>query len=97
MNHHFFLCCLKLPPKYFTKLKSHPDNPAYSCVSEPQNEILFDATPTKIPPPDLRVLPHLEESGINLALIDDVSVLSTAPWTLPPVRLDLATFEKRYN
>ena len=73
----------KTVSKYFTKLKSHPDNPAYSCVFEPLNVILFEASPTKIPPLDLRLLSHLEKSGIILGLIDDVSVLSTAPWTLP--------------
>ena len=43
------------------------------------------------------MLPRLEISGINLGLIDDMSALSTTPWSLPPVRLDLATFKKRYN
>ena len=87
--------CVKLSLNYVTKLKSHPDNPAYNRVFEPQNAILFEAS-TKIPPLGLRFLPHLEKSGIILGLIDDVSVLNTAPWTLPvpSVRLDLATFEK---
>ena len=76
-------------------MKSHPDKPAYSCVFEAQNAILFEASPTRILPLGVRMLPRLEKSGINLGLIDDVSVLSTAPWTLPPVRLDLATFEKK--
>ena len=78
-------------------MKSHPHNPAYSCVFEAQNAILFEASPTRILPLGVRMLPQLEKSGINLDVIDDVSVLSAAPWTVPPVRLDLATFKKRYN
>ena len=67
---------LKLSLSYVTKYKSHPDNPAYSCVFEPQRAVLFEIPPTKIPPLGLRIIPHLEKSGINLGLIADVSVLS---------------------
>ena len=77
-------------------MKSHPDKPAYNGVFEPQNAIRFDASPSKIQQISLRNLPHLEKSGISLGLIDDLSVLSTAPWTLPvpSLRLDLATFKQ---
>ena len=37
---------------------------------------------SKIPPLSICMLPHLEKSKINLELIDDVSCLDIAPWTL---------------
>ena len=45
---------------------------------------------------DIRILPPLEKSKQNLDLIDDVSVLGIAPWTLsvPTVRFDLTKFKK---
>ena len=85
---------LKLSLNDVTKLKSHPDNAAYSCAFEPQNAILFEVSPTKIPPLCLRFLPLLEKSGIILGVIDDVSALSSLDSTSASVRLDLATFEK---
>ena len=44
----------------------------------------------------IRILPPLEKSKLNLDLIDDVSVLGIAPWTLsvPTVRFDLTNFKK---
>jgi ribonuclease HI len=78
------------------KLRSLPENPAYSCVFEPQNVPLFEESPSKIPPLGIRILPHLESSGLDLDVIDDTSVLGTAPWTLPipTVRFDLNQFKK---
>ena len=66
-----------------------------TAVFEPQHAVLFEASPTEIPLLGLGILPHLEKSGVNLGLIDDMSVPSTAAWTLqvPSVRLDLATFK----
>ena len=44
----------------------------------------------------LRMLPHFESSELDLDVIDDTSVLDTAPWTLPvpTVRFDLIQFKK---
>ena len=41
------------------------------------------------------MLPHLESSGLDLDVIDDTSVLDTAPWTrsVPTVRFDLTQFK----
>ena len=87
---------LKLFLNYVSNLKSHPDNPAYNCVFEPQNAILFKASPKKnqtFRSPNFTKLEEIWSHG----LIHDASVLNTAAWTLPvpSVRLDLATFEKK--
>ena len=55
-----YLPRLKLSLDYFLRLKCHPENPAYSCVFEHQNAILFEASPAKIPPLGLQILPHLK-------------------------------------
>ena len=67
---------------YVLKLKSLLENPAYSCVFEPENIKLFEESEFKISPLDIRTLPHLEKSKINLNLIDDATSLDIAPWTL---------------
>ena len=71
---------LKLFLNYVLKLKSLPENPAYSCVFEPENTI--------------RILPHLEKSKLNLNLVDNAPSLDIVPWKLsvPAVRFDLASF-----
>ena len=74
-----------------------PKNPAYSCVFEPQNAKLFERSQFVTPPLGLRMLPHLESSGLDLDVIDDTSVLDT-PWTLSvpksTIRFDLTQFKK---
>ena len=67
---------------YVLKLKSLLENPAYICVFEPENIKLFEESEFKISPLDIRTLPHLEKSKINLNLIDDATSLDIAPWTL---------------
>ena len=62
---------LKLSLNYVLKLKSLPENPAYSCVFEPENTKLFEASESKVPPLGIRILPHLEKSKLNLNLVDD--------------------------
>ena len=39
---------LKLSLNYVLKLKSLPENPAYSCVFEPENTKLFEAAESKL-------------------------------------------------
>ena len=85
---------LKLSLNYVLKLKSLPENPAYSCVFEPENTKLFEESESKVP--GIRILPHLEKSKLNLNLVDDAPTLDIVPWKLsvPAVRFDLASFEK---
>ena len=56
---------LKLSLNYILKLKSLPENPAYSCVFEPENVKLFEKSQSKMPPFGIRILPNLEKSKIN--------------------------------
>ena len=81
---------------YVLKLKSLPENPAYSYVFEPENTKLFEESESKVPPLGIRILPHLEKSTLNLNLVDDASPLDIIPWKLsvPVVRFDLTSFKK---
>ena len=87
---------LKLSLNYILKLKALPENPAYSCVFEPENTKLFEESESKIPSLGIRILPHLYKSKINLNLIDDAPSLDIAPWKLsaPVVPFDLTKFKK---
>ena len=73
---------LKLAIKYVLRLKSLPDNPAYSCVFEPENFKLFEESASKMPPLGIRIILHLGKSKINRNLIKDASCLDFAPQTL---------------
>ena len=87
---------LKLSLNYVLKLKSLPENPAYSCVFEPENTKLFEESESKVPPLGIRILPHLEKSKLNLNLVDDAPSLDIVPWKLsvPAVHFDLTSFKK---
>ena len=87
---------LKLSLTYVLKLKSLPENPAYSCVFEPENTQLFEESKSKVPPLGIRILPRLEKSKLNLNLVDDAPTLDIVPWKLSvlAVRFDLASFKK---
>ena len=87
---------LKLSLNYILKLKSLPENPAYSCVFEPQNTKLFEESESKVPPLCIRILPHLEKSKLNLNLVDDAPSLDIVPWKLsvPAICFDLNSFKK---
>ena len=87
---------VKLSLNYVLKLKSLPENPAYSCVFEPENTKLFEASESKVPPLGIRIIPHLEKSKLNLNLVDDASPLDIVPWKLsvPAVRFDLTSLKK---
>ena len=87
---------LKLSLNYVLKLKSLPENPAYSCVFEPENTKCFEAAESKVPPLGICIIPHLEKSKLNLNLVDDASPLDIIPWKLsvPVDRFDLTSFKK---
>ena len=65
---------------YVLKLKTCPDNPAYSCVFEPPNSKLFEKS-CLIPSLGLRILPLFEDSKIDLDVVDDTTVSDTPPWS----------------
>ena len=87
---------VKLSLNYVLKLKSLPENPAYSCVFEPENTKLFEKLESKVPPLGIHILPHLEKSKLNINLVDDAPSLDIIPWKLPvpAVWFDLASFKK---
>ena len=87
---------LKLSLNYVLKLKSLPENPAYSCVFEPENIKLFEESESKVPPLGICILPHLEKSKLNLNLVDYAPSLDIVPWKLsiPAVRFDIASLKK---
>ena len=87
---------LKPSINYVLKLKSLPKTPGYSCVFEPENIKLFQESESKIPPLGIHILPHLEESKLDLNLIDDAPSVDIAPWMLsaPTVRFVLTKFKK---
>ena len=62
---------------YVLKLKTCPENPAYSCVFEPPNSKLFQKSSlnTSWPPNSAT-----EDSKIDLDVVDDTTVTDTPPW-----------------
>ncbi len=79
----------------FLKLKTCPDNPAYSCVFEPPNSKLFEKS-SLTPPLGLRILPLFEDSKIDLDVVDDTTVSDTPPWSQsePQICLSLTKYKK---
>ena len=62
---------LKLSLQYYMKMKANPENPAYSCVVNPEYKRLFNNKPGTIPTLVIRLQPHLEDmrwSSTQLAL-----------------------------
>jgi ribonuclease HI len=74
----------KLTLQYITKLKSTPENPAYTCVFEPNYTLLFEAKPSVIPTLGVRVRELLLDTGIKFECIDKSSVSHIPPWLLKP-------------
>ena len=88
---------LRLTMNYVLKIRSCPENPAYSCLFETPLMKLFEANPVSTAPLGIRILPFLEEAEIPLKYVNDDKLLTDlSPWTLPEVeiRLDLTRFRK---
>ena len=66
---------------YVLKLKTCPDNPAYSCVFEPPNSKLFEKS---------NLTPLFEDSKIDLDVVDDTTVTDTPPWSQSETRICLS-------
>ena len=56
---------LKLSLNYVLKLKSLPENPAYSCVFEPENTKLYEESESKVPPLGIPILPHWRNPNLT--------------------------------
>ena len=70
----------KLSINYVLKLKTCPENPAYSCVFESQNSKLFEKS-SLTPPLGLQILPLFKDFKIDLDVVDDTTVTDTPPWS----------------
>ena len=83
---------------YVLKLKTCPDNPAYSCVFEPPNSKLFEKSDLT-PPLGLRTIPLFEDSMTDLDVVDDTTVSDTPPWSQsePQICLSLTKYKKRHH
>ena len=86
-------CQLKLSLNYVHKLRSLPENPAYSCVFEPENTKLFEESESKVPPLGIHILPHSEKSKLNLNLVP-LWTSSLGNFQFIAVRFDLASLKK---
>ena len=77
---------------YVLKLKTCPDNPAYSCILEQPNSKLFEKS-NLTPPLGLRILPLFDDS-VDLDVVDDTTVLDTPPWSQsePEICLSLTKY-----
>ena len=52
---------LKLSLQYYMKMKANPENPAYTCVVNPEFKRLFNNEPGIIPTLGIKLQPHLED------------------------------------
>ena len=73
---------LKLSLQYYMKMKANPENPAYSCVVNPEYKRLFNNKPGTIPPLGIRLQPHLEDMEVELDAISVVRSPECPPWLL---------------
>ena len=70
----------KLSMNYVLKLKTCPDNPAWSCVVEPPNSKHLENS-SLTPPLGLSIPPLFEDSKIDLDMVDNTTVTDTPPWS----------------
>ena len=63
---------------YVLKRKTCPYNPAYSCVFKPPNSKRFKNS-SLTPPLGLQTLLLLEDSKIDLDVVDDITLSDTPP------------------
>ena len=87
---------LKLSLQYYMKMKANPENPAYSCVVNPQYKRLFNNKPGTIPPLGIRLQPHLEDMEVELDAISVVRSPECPPWLLqhPNILFNLSDLRK---
>ena len=87
---------LKLSLQYYMKMKANPENPAYSCVVNPEYKRLFNNKPGTIPPLGIRLQPHLEDMEVELDAISVVRPPECPPWLLqqPNILFNLSDLRK---
>ena len=87
---------LKLSLQYYMKMKANPENPAYSCVVNPEYKRLFNNKPGTIPTLGIRLQPHLEDMEVELDAISVVRPPECPPWLLqqPNILFNLSDLRK---
>ena len=87
---------LKLSLQYYMKMKANPENPAYSCVVNPEYKRLFNNKPGTIPTLSIRLRPHLEDMEVELDAISVVRPPECPPWLLqqPNILFNLSDLRK---
>ena len=87
---------LKLSLQYYMKMKANPENPAYSCVVNPEYKRLFNNKPGTIPTLGIRLQPHLEDMEVELDAISVVRPPECPPWLLqqPNILFNLSDIGK---
>ena len=85
----------KLSMNYVLKLKTCPDNPAWSCVVEPPNSKHLENS-SLTPPLGLSIPPLFEDSKIDLDVVDNTTETDTPPWSQsePQICLSLTKYKK---
>ena len=73
---------LKLSLNYVCKLKSNPDNPAYTSVFNPTCSAYFENHEGVTPPLSRRVEPHLEAAKLAMERVELSELPITPPWLL---------------
>ena len=78
------------------KMKANPENPAYSCVVNPEYKRLFNNKPGTIHPLGIRRQPHLEDMEVELDTISVVRSPECPPWLLqqPNILFNLSDLRK---
>ena len=72
----------KLSMNHVLKLKTCPDNPAYSCVFEPPNSKFFEKSKLTLSLGlCVLLLPLFEDSKIDLDVVDDTTESDTPSWS----------------
>ena len=66
----------------FRKSNANPENPAYSCVVNPEFKRLFRSKPRTISTSVIRLHPHLEDMEVDHDAISDVRPPECSPWFL---------------
>ena len=86
---------LKVSLQYYMKMKANPENPAYSCVVNPEFKRLF-SKPGTIPTLGKKPQPHLEDMQVDLDAISVVRPPECPPWLLqqPNILFSLSDFKK---
>ncbi len=86
----------KLAIQYALKLSSHPENPTYKCVFNPQYETLYKPKKNPVFPFGFRIRPILKDIDLQNLDPETEGTPEIPPWTLtlPSVNFEITTTKK---